>query len=581
MNCCICALLFLFTLGLNAETAEGVFSGETAGPAQPVWRAALGGAVTGVPTVQAGSVAVVADGGRVKAFSLSGKSLWEYYARGKLAPYITRSREGTSYVYREDGFLIAINRAGRELWRVRPEIGETRKGRETLSSPIVSGWDGRIFVPSGRKMYCYTASGYKLWSAELDHTPVVGPLLDKSGGLVMALENGDLAEISPFGGVWTIVLGEVPPAMVPMDGGTLILHKNGRPRFYRNIQKPGREDRYRLVPVLESLPDLGGIPAGGAARGNRAAVLLSNGRLVQFSLTDGKLEWSGETHVRGGELQGKNRVEMIYDERGIYVFSQGGASGFSSSGQRLWLFRIRGAASLPALSDEGILYSGGADWLLYAYRLEERILRRRYTLYGPLPDGNYGLADPRPSPWAGFAFHYEAEALAERLGEIARKIGSGTVAEDEAAYTAYLMEVSGCMLNPSASPTHPLAHARERAEAARLLGYLGSRETIAFLSALFTGDPDPSVKSAAAAAIGRIGVDPDGTALRAFSAAASARFKDEQVLTAAAAAAGSLCRFSGPPLSDSGIKLLAALGGSGMPPKIREQARKELAELSP
>jgi outer membrane protein assembly factor BamB len=562
-----------------------MFSGDTAGPAMPAWRTALGGAVTGIPSVQAGSVAVVLDGGHIKTFTLAGKPLWSYYAGGKLAPFVTRSREGTCYVYGVDGSLIAVNRAGRELWRVRP--GADGKGSaegpaaspvEPLSAPVLSGWDGRVFIPAGRTIFCYTASGTRLWSVELARKPAAGPALDKTGGLVMALDNGDLAEISPFGGMWTIALGEVPASIIPMEGGTLALFKNGRPRFFRNIQSSRDAQRASRVPVLESLPGLGGTPAGGTARGSNAAVLLSSGKLVLFSVSDGSIAWSTETHVKSGELAsgGSGSLNMAWDEEGIYVFTVGGASGFTSAGKRMWLFRIKGAASLPVLSGDGVLYSGGSDWILYAYRLEERVLKRRHMIYGPLPEGNYGLADPRPSPWSALT----GDALFETLSaEIAGRIAAGTVAEQEAAYTAFLMEAAGCLMGQAVSQTHPAVQARGRAEAARLLGYIGSRETIGFLAALFARDPDPLVKSAAAQAIGRIGVDPGGTALGVFQAAAASSVKDEQVLTAVAMATGSLCRFSGPPLTDTGARLLSALGHDSMPPKTKTAARKELSAL--
>jgi outer membrane protein assembly factor BamB len=239
------------------------------------------------------------------------------------------------------------------------------------------------------------------------------------------------------------------------------------------------------------------------------------------------------------------------------------------------VLRLKGAASVPALSGDGRLFSGGADWILYAYRLEDRVLRERNSLYGPLPEGSYGFAPP--SPWAGFDYNYSEAELNKRLAEINERIAAGNVGEDEAAYTAYLMEVSGCMLGPGVQAARPLAQVAHRAQAALLLGGIGSRETIPFLSTLFLKDPDPSVKTAAATAIGRIGVDPDGVALKAFAQAVNGG--EEQVLTAAASSIGALCRFSGPPLSDSGVRLLNLLSGGTMPPRTRAQAVRELDGL--
>jgi outer membrane protein assembly factor BamB len=550
---------FLVCVSLAAETADGVFPEELGDAATPVWRMALGGAVTGIPTIQAGTVVVVLDGGHIRAYTLDGRALWDYYANGKLAPHVSRSREGTCYIYRIDGTLIAVNRAGRELWQLKPE----RSGAELpeLSAPIVSGWDGRIFVALDRKLYCYTAAGYRLWQVELEHRPVLGPVPDKSGGLVMALENGDLAELSHVGSVSTRALGEIPAVLAPAEGGVLAFFKNGRTEFFAGR---GR---------TEHLPNLGGTPVGGTALGNRAAAVLSGGKVVCMSINDKKVLWTGESHIRSGDVS--SGTEMLYDERGIYVLTREGATGFTPDGRRLWTLRIRGAASVPAFSGEGTLYSGGSDWILYAYRLEERVLRERNSLYGPLPEGSYGLGDPPPSPWAGYDYNYGETVLAEKFAEITESIHAGTVGNNEAAYTAYLMEAAGSSLSLSASPVRPLVHVQHRAEAARLLGYIGSRETIVFLSGLFAKDPDPAVKAAAAEAIGRIGVDPDGVALMAFARAA-VQTGEEQVLTATAAAIGSLCRFSGPPLSENGIRLLSVLANDIMPGRTRARARQEL-----
>ncbi|MDR2048058.1 MAG: PQQ-binding-like beta-propeller repeat protein [Treponema sp.] len=573
---CFLLAAFFFCFSLNAETAEGVFPEELGDAAKPVWRMALGGAVTGIPTIQAGTVVVVLDGGHIRAYTLDGKPLWDYYAKGKLAPYVSRSREGTCYIYRTDGTLIAVNRAGRELWQLKPErsaaAGAAIEAALELSAPIISGWDGRIFVARGRRLYCYTAAGYRLWKVDLEHTPVLGPIPDKSGGFVMALENGDLAALSHSGSVSIRPLGEVPAVLAPMEGGVLAFFKNGSTAFLA----AGGTVR-RAGPANPSgLPNLGGTPIGGIALGNQAAAVLSGGKVVCMSVNDGKLLWTGESHIRNGDSS--SGLKMLYDERGIYVLTQEGATGFTPDGRRLWTLRIRGAASVPAFSGEGTLYSGGSDWILYAYKLEERVLRERNSLYGPLPEGSYGLGNPPPSPWAGYDYNYGESLLTEKFAEITESIHAGNIGDNEEAYTAYLMEAAGSSMSPAASLFRPLVHVRYRAEAARLLGYIGSRETITFLSGLFGKDPDPTVKAAAAEAIGRIGVDPDGIALRAFAQAA-VQTREEQVLTAMAAAIGSLCRFSGPPLSESGIRLLNILGNDIMPGRTRAQVRQELDRL--
>jgi len=113
-----------------------------------------------------------------------------------------------------------------------------------------------------------------------------------------------------------------------------------------------------------------------------------------------------------------------------------------------------------------------------------------------------------------------------------------------------------------------------------MLGKLGSQETIPWLINIFKNDNEPAIKTAAINSIGSIGVDPQGIALQAFLySIINSSTKDEQILTAVAAATGALCRFSGPPLSEAGIRMLTLLTANHQPSAARRQARAELASL--
>jgi outer membrane protein assembly factor BamB len=102
------------------------------------------------------------------------------------------------------------------------------------------------------------------------------------------------------------------------------------------------------------------------------------------------------------------------------------------------------------------------------------------------------------------------------------------------------------------------------------------------LADLFRREKDPLVKAAAAEAIGRIGVDPEGIALRAFEEIIFPALprREEALLTAIASSIGSLCRFSGPPLSDAGIRLLTILAANDTSNISRRQAQIEIRSLT-
>ncbi|MDR1900464.1 MAG: PQQ-like beta-propeller repeat protein [Treponema sp.] len=237
--------------------------------AEPLWRQALGGSVIGLPAVQVQSAVVVLDSGNIKTYSSQGKPLWAYNAGGRLSPYVSRSREGTCYLSRTNGVFIAVNRAGRELWRRRPGA--------PLSGPVVPGWDGRIFVPTGKKLSCYTNSGYLLWQRNFDSPMALHPRLGRDGGLLTVLENGELLLVDPFGGILSYRLSSVPRTVVSVGGSSggraLVLYPSGAAELI-DPESPSQRPY--------TLPRLPAPPLFAESRGNRAAVLMEDGGVIPF-----------------------------------------------------------------------------------------------------------------------------------------------------------------------------------------------------------------------------------------------------------------------------------------------------------
>ncbi|QQO07940.1 PQQ-binding-like beta-propeller repeat protein [Breznakiella homolactica] len=564
----------IFFIGLVCLFFSAVYppaAGAQEARAEPVWRQALGGAAIGVPAAQVESVAVVCDGGNLRCYSRGGSLLWNYFAGGRLSPYVSRSREGTSYIARTNGTLIAVNRSGRELWRV--SLGSP------LSGPVLTGWDGRIFVPLGNRTACYTAGGYRLWNSEFGSRIQSGLVPDGRGGFIVILESGsggtpEIRRINQFGEALVHRTDTLPRAAVPVSTGENPGTADALAVVYPDGSVEIRTDAGETLPLLR----ISGTPAAAVSRGDSLAVAMTDGTAVLCSLREGTVLWTGETHISSRDSPGD--ISMLYDERGIYILSKYGAAGFSEDGRRLWIIRIQGAASPPAFSDEGLLYSGGGDWILYAYRLEERIRNVRQSIYGPAPEASYGLGNPPPSSHSGYYYRNEEEELKKNLGTIEDAVRRGSVGLLEPEYIAYLMEVAGSgTANPGSS--RPEIHVRYRAEALRILSFLGSRETIPFLTRVFRREQDPTVKAAAADAIGRIGVDPDGIALGAFAEMVfpPGFISDERLLLSIVTSTAALCRFSGPPLSDAGVRLLVSLGTDDKPPAVRTRVQRELATL--
>jgi hypothetical protein len=584
-------------------------------------------------------------------------------------------------VCRTNGLLIALNRSGRELWRIN--LGSP------LAAPVIVGWDGRIFVPTTAKIACYTASGFLLWDKPLNSSLALKPQPDKLGGLLTVKNDGELLILDPYGRAITRKLREVPAALAPLDAAAARLLAPGASKAAADMVKAAAEEAAKaaaeaaataarakeaaekaaatvartketaekaaataapadsaaeatakrtaetaliaaleaeekdriakiaaekLPPVFDgseqtvlvlykngqaesirwynygdsafaaSFPSLPSPPLAAVNREETIGISLANGKVLLFSVAEGRVLWSADSHAGNSEAGAETAANatLLYDERGLYTLTRSGATAYGSEGKQLWTIPIRGASAPPSFSDEGILYSGGNDWVLYAYQLEETVKTRKQSLYGPAAEGSYSKGDPRPSPWAGDYNRYEPGVIRERLELISAAIGRGQVGARERDYAAYLMEVSGSVAEApvNQSRLHPLVHVNYRVEATRLLSYIGSRETVAFLANLCRTDPDPVVKATAAEAIGYIGVDPEGAAFAAFTAMifSLGPSRDERVMASIAVAIGSLCRFSGPPLSETGIRLLSSLVSQG-PSFAQAVARRELNSL--
>jgi outer membrane protein assembly factor BamB len=315
-----------------------------------------------------------------------------------------------------------------------------------------------------------------------------------------------------------------------------------------------------------------------------------------LSSPKGEVLWTENSHETAAE-RGAGSLDpywavIQFDERGVYVLSIKGVTGFrESDGRRLWILRIIGAATIPAFSDEGYLYSGGTDHFIHAYRVEDRRRNVPQSVYGPAPEGSYGLGNPPPSSWTQMPNRFTPQVIKMMHDEIDFAIKSGQIGEKEPDYVAYLMELAGVSFQPSYSPVRPTVSIPDRAAAIRQLGYMGSWETIPFLSRLFAHKftagaaagtyEDPEIIKACAEAMGRIGVDPNGEAVRAFYFlfAPDNAAMDPSALVVTATATRDLCRFSGPPMADNGIRLLRAFLSMDLPPVVKRHASNLLENL--
>jgi outer membrane protein assembly factor BamB len=548
--------------------------------AAPMWEAHIGDTIRGRPHLQASSVVLVGENGTVRSFFMSSTPLWNFDALGSAVPFIARSYEAATYVCSTGGIFKAINRVGRELWRLD-------LGKPISYAPVV-GWDGRVFISLDSTITCRTASGRALWTLDLGSPIAFAPILDRTGSVATVLQNMDFVKVGPFSHVDRIRLGRLPTLIVSLDEGNVqsyvLFYQNGELEKIIFNEGASRDNRLSRT-SLRSLP---AAPVAAASNGNRFVVTLRDGRTL-YSDAQGNILWTRNTHEhveeRGTGSLAIEQAAMMYDERGVYTITTRGVSAFTPEGRRRFVHRLQIESSgVPALSDEGILYATGRDNILRAYKIDAKprtIPQNRF--YGPEPEGTYGMGSPPPSPWMRDNSRFNSTNQDLAYEEIAAAIRSGNIGTMEPIYVAYMMEMIGFFIgSPQVSSVRPAVTPPQRVRLINLLAQVGSRETIPFLWNIFDLDPEPAVRRACADAIGIIGVDPTGRSFVSYNFLLSPNNPnvDPQLVLAATSSIAAICRFSGPPLAHEGIRILRFFSNlTTIPNFVRAQIRNELDGL--
>jgi outer membrane protein assembly factor BamB len=548
--------------------------------AAPVWETRINDTIRGVPHLQASSVVLAGEKGSVRSFFMSGTPLWDFNARGTAVQHIARSYEAASYVCNTDGVFMAINRVGRELWRLKLD--------RPITHPPVVGWDGRIYISVNSVMTCRTASGHSLWTIDLGSPIAFSPILDRTGSAATVLQNMDFIKINQFSQIERIKLDRLPSIIVPLDEGEIksyvLMYQSGEMEKI-DLNEKANEGRKLSKSTIRRLP---GQPVAAVSRNDRFAVTLRDGKTL-FLNPGGNVLWTKNSHEaveeKGTGNTSSEQTSMMFDERGVYTLTIHGVSSFTPEGRRRFVHRLSAECSgIPALSDEGILYACGKDNILRVYKIdvkERTIPRQKY--YGPEPEGTYGMGNPPPSPWTGQRSRYHDIEQDRTYEEISNVIQSGQIGENEPVYVAYMMEMVGFFIgNPHYSRVRPDVKPEQRIRLIKLLALVGSRETIPFLWNIFDLDPEPSVRRACADAIGVIGVDPTGRSFYSYNYLLTPNNPntDPQLVLAASSSIAKLCRFSGPPLAPEGIRVLRYFSNlNTVPNVVKEQIRNELDGL--
>jgi hypothetical protein len=457
--------------------------------------------------------------------------------------------------------LSAYTRMGAQAWQapIEPVAGVASV------YPPAFGSDGRAFALSGKKLICLNPAGLRLWSLSLPAAPSSPPAVDGSGRPCLGLADGRLLIATPYGEtVANVPLGAVPALLypvIPSPGG------GKEPCLAVGLS----DDRVLLVGAD------GGILSSYTARALPLSFVWDGAILYG-------LDASGEAFAVSGGGEALWAIQTGCSKGRLYLFSerlvavgQGRAVSLSLSGETFRELGIPGASGTPAVSPMGLAFSSGSDWVLAAYRFERPLGQPRRAEPRPYPV----LPDTASKVLAFDPYAADPDDQLGRLADIEKSLRSGTIGKDEVDAAAYCAAVAERSLDRDLSQEerrrggNPLPRSR----ACYLLGSLGSPAYREPLFRAIESDIDPAVRASACEALALLGVDPDGSSMSAFLAAA-ARPVDERTAAVIVAAIEGMALRSGQAPSGDGLRALVKLAARPYGPAVRDRAAAALWRIS-
>jgi hypothetical protein len=429
-----------------------------------------------------------------------------------------------------------------------------------------------LFVVAGRELSAHAPNGNRLWKTALPASQSAPVVIGPEGGPALGLSDGAVLLFPADGGSpLSAELGAAPVALAAASGRLAAALEDGR--FV--VLQPESDDHI-LAPVLEEpAVRLGTKPLAAAASRDGFYALGTDGTLLATD-ADGRERWRTPLRLGSGP------ATLAAFEGRIVVLTKSTVWSYGTDGSLYRTLRLSNVASLPAMAPTGAVFAGGTDWILYAYRFERPLVAPAPSTLPGLDLEAIDLVAKEESFWS-IAPHDDTVAM-ERLNDIEKSLKSGTIGAEVRQASLYLAAVAlgkldapfgigAAGVGPMPSGTLP------RAFACGLLGRMGLPQAVPVLVEVFRNDPEPAVRSAAAAAVAAIGLDPEGDALGAFAGAAERRL-DVRTAGAIVAAIDALYRASGALDDTSGILALVRISGGDYPRDLRSMAENALRRVS-
>lgn len=309
--------------------------------------------------------AFINDGRMLTAISKEGIKLYERGLKDRSSSLLTVTSKDFFYVISQDYKKLSFyNPDGVLLWQKEVD--------EQLSSKPITGYDGRVFVHSGQKAYCFGINGEEKWQLKIekDITHNLKILNDGSLLFIGNTENGmsKATRVSPYGQLLEdITFAGTITYSTSITDGVLLLFSDGTVGLC-SVKNNKAESTWSIKNVVSKenssstmLKEL---------ENNKALILSNNGKFSVIDLKNQKVIFSkNETNLQTSSVY---NFSIYSDTKKIVILSKKASSifviGYNFSGSELFTF------SIPANSKtEGIYLSSGIiaicdkDWTAKGY----------------------------------------------------------------------------------------------------------------------------------------------------------------------------------------------------------------------
>ncbi len=528
--------------------------------AEPEWSRVLAGEVVAGPLSRNDRVYLSGTDRTVTCLSEKGAFLWSKPIPGKVTPFLSVLRSGMVLAVSGNGTVSALSMDGLSLWQL--------KTRDLPIAAPYEGRDGRIFLVYANRIVCVSPTATVKWTLPLSRSPRALLGETGTGDLLVAIENTNLLRVSPFGQALEFIeLRDSPTAIIPVDFGFVCGFSSGALRGYDVRDSRIQEKRSATEPVWER--SMGSSVVALSAEAGTLCALSSSGGLCALNVTDGAPLWAAETSHR---VQGRGTIDFEYGQ--FNVIYRGYACARTALGRAVYELELPEGSSDPSLSDDGYAFTmGESAATLQAYRAEARIRSEKKAHKGE----NYGILMGSSAEY-GTPLAQDRSLVAGFLAQVSRDILNETVGPDEVSYARRLAEIVRNDTSPSGGsrdfdPT-------ERAQAASLLGRLGSAEYREVIFDAARDERDATVLVGVLYGISALGPDADGAALDAVATIDNAcGIAASPVIRASCDALYAIVRYSGGDVALKGSLMLTHFAQSPYGNLDREYARRILEKI--